>query len=228
MEIVSDQIDERYTIMMDHRENAEILLQELRNVYQISISVKQLKLGDYQVYPNTTIERKTIDDFCLSIIDGRLFRQAYRLAQYTENPIFIVEGETFTKRQYDITLDAIKGAFVSLAQTFRIPLLRSRDQKESAWYMNSLLDQRRRIGQNSGVLTSSRPKRLATQKAYLLRMLPGVGPKLAKTLLNEFETIQNIVKANRDDLERIPGLGKKKADKIFQVLHEDHAGYDIS
>jgi DNA excision repair protein ERCC-4 len=219
--------DARNSVVIDHREKCEILSRELRDTYHINFIVEQLTLGDYKIYPDTIIERKTIDDFCLSIIDGRLFRQACRLAHYTANPIILLEGETFRNRQSDITLDSIKGALISLAQTFRIPVLRSRDEKDSAWHIYSLLRQRRRIGKNSGVLTNYRPKQLIPRTAHVLRTLPGVGPKLADSLLQEFETIENIVKADRRELEKIPGLGKKKIDKIFEVLHEDDTPYIV-
>ncbi len=219
--------DRRCTIEVDHRENVNLLLSELRDVYGVDVHHTQLTIGDFRIPPDTVLERKTVDDFCLSIVDRRLFRQAYRLAQITENPLILIEGRTFTTRSHDIHLDSIKGALVSLAQTFRIPVLRSRDQKESAWYIHSLLNQRRRVGTNHGVLTSSRPKRLATQKAHVLRSLPGIGPKLAKSLLDEFDTIENIARADRLDLEKVPGMGPRKAEKILQVLREEATPYDV-
>ena len=90
------------TVIIDHRENAEVLTNGLRAIYHVDIAIEQLELGDYKIFPDTLVERKTIDDFCLSIIDGRLFKQAYRLAHYTQNPVLLLEGETFKSRQYDM------------------------------------------------------------------------------------------------------------------------------
>ncbi len=223
-------------ILVDHREHAEMLLNELRDEFHVTIRIEELKVGDYSIPPDTIVERKTVDDFCLSIIDGRLFRQAYRLSSITRNPVILIEGKSFTQLNHKITLDSVKGALVTLAQTFRIPVLRSRNQTESAWYLHCLLQQRKRIGQKSGVLTSSRPKRLSTQKVHVLRSLPGVGPKLANNLLAEFVTIENICKANQKDLEKIPGLGKRKlirscayfAKRLRAILFESAKEFDNS
>lgn len=212
-------------ITVDYRENAELLARELTATFKLSIRYEQLKTGDYCVLPDTVVERKTIDDFCLSIMDGRLFDQAYRLAQLRERGIVLIEGEGFSTRQHSIALDAIKGALITLAQTYGLPVLRSRDEKESAWYIYTLFQQRQRLGTRAGTRTGYRSKRPEVQKERVLRSLPGIGPKLATALLQRFESIDNIMKADRRDLEDVPGLGKKKVDKIYRVLHEDTVSY---
>ena len=106
-------------------------------------------------------------------------------------------------------------------------MLRSRNEKDSAWYIHTLLKQRRRIGRNSGVLNSSRPREITNLKTNIIRMFPGVGTKLADALLQEFETIENIARARRTDLQRIPGLGKAKAARIDGALHEDDEEYCV-
>ena len=78
------------TIAVDHRENADELVAELRRA-GCSVVFEQLRFGDYRIQPDTIVERKTVDDFCLSIIDGRLFRQAYLLAAHVHRPIILVE-----------------------------------------------------------------------------------------------------------------------------------------
>jgi len=217
----------RYVITIDHREHAEILRKTLKETYHLTIQTEQLKIGDYKIFPDTVVERKTVNDFCLSIIDSRLFKQAYRLAQFAQNPILLVEGQTFSSRKHKISIEAVKGAFITLGQTFHIPILRSRDEEESAWYINCLLQQRRRVGRQSGVLSSSRPKRLNSQKQHLLRSLPGIGPKLAEQLLDQFGTVENIARAQKGELNKISGLGKKKIDSIYRVLHEDDIPYQV-
>lgn len=39
-------------------------------------------------------------------------------------------------------------------------------------------------------------------------------------LLAKFKTIEGIIKASENELAECPGLGLKKAKKIFTVLHE--------
>ena len=215
------------TIIVDYRECADVLKQELVNA-DIAILEKKLNIGDYVISPDTLVERKTTHDFCMSIIDGRLFSQAYRLARFAENPIIILEGESFTKNvPVNIGISQIKGALISLAQTFRIPVLRTMNQKDSAWHLKQLASQRKRIGMNKGPHYGYTPKKLQTKKEYVLRMLPGIGPKKAKQLLDEFGSITNIVNASPEDLKKVSGLGQKTIDEIFHVIREEYTEYSI-
>lgn len=213
-------------ILIDHREHADTLINCLTQEYGMTVEQRQLKHGDYHIYPDTVVERKTTRDFCLSIIDGRLFRQAFRLAQLDINSLIIIEGEHFLHdHDIDITLKAVRGALISLAQTYRIPVLRTHDEADTAWHLAQLYIQRERIGKNRGVLTASRPKRLDTQKHHLLRTLPGVGAKMAKNLLDEFDTVSNIINASHDELLKVPGLGDKTINRIQQVVREQPEFY---
>jgi DNA processing protein len=47
-----------------------------------------------------------------------------------------------------------------------------------------------------------------------LSLIPGIGPVLAKQLINHFETPQNIFKATKGKLTKVNGLGKKLAELI--------------
>ncbi|MEM4248153.1 MAG: ERCC4 domain-containing protein [Candidatus Nanoarchaeia archaeon] len=213
-------------ITVDSRENADELFQALTEIYGFEIIRKQLQLGDYFLPPDTTIERKTTNDFAISIIDGRLFKQAYRLVEITENPILIIEGESF--QGLNVSNNAIRGALICLAQTFRIPVLRTKDQKDTAWHINQLCEQRERIGSNKGARKGYLPKKLETQKEYILRSLPGVGTKIAKILLDEFGSVKNLANAEEQEIAKVPGIGKTKATKIYQILRENKSPYGIN
>src|SRR6266508_2687183 len=63
-----------------------------------------------------------------------------------------------------------------------------------------------------------KPKRLASRKLYVLQGLPGVGPALANRLLVQFGSIQAIVAANEEALIKVPGVGRKKAARIRELV----------
>jgi DNA excision repair protein ERCC-4 len=214
-------------ILIDHREHADTLINCLTQQYGMTVEMRQLKYGDYHIYPDTVVERKTTRDFCLSIIDGRLFNQAFRLAQLDENPLIIIEGEHFLDHDIDIKLSAVRGALISLAQTYRIPVLRTHDETDTAWHLAQLYMQRERIGKNRGVLTGHKPQRLDTKKQRLLCTLPGIGTKMAKTLLEEFDSVSNVINASRDELLKVPGMGDKTIDRMQQVVREQPETYGI-
>lgn len=209
------------TINVDFREKTEALVNLLKSSYGFEININALKHGDYFIHPDTIVERKTTYDFLVSIIDGRLFNQAYRLAENCEHPIIIIEGKTFFDEGYPVvSQEAIKGALITIAQTFHIPVLRTTSEPDTAWHINQLYEHHQRIGENPGPLLSHKVKRIATQKIHILRALPGIGAKSAKTLLYHFGGIKNVVNASEKELLEVPGIGKKTVRKIQNVLKE--------
>lgn len=213
------------TIEADCRENADELLGLLRERHEFDVVVKQLKIGDYFIPPDTVIERKTTKDFAVSILDGRLFDQAYRLAEYVDSSIIIVEGESFAGA--GLPINCVKGALISLAQTFRIPVLRTRNAEDTAWHFNQLYLQRDRIGVNRGVRKNYKPKRLDNQKKAVLKAIPGIGDKTATALLEKFESVSDVLTAKTDDLLSVPGIGRKTAAKIREIVREEHSPYIV-
>ena len=215
-------------IQIDYREHCD-KLKEVLCGYGFQLDIKPLKIGDYIIQPDTVVERKTIRDFCISILDGRLFSQAYRLVNLEERAILMIEGESFTKNiPVDIGIKQIKGVLITLAQTFHLPILRTLNQEDSAWHLKQLAMQRKRLGQNKGSLHSYTPKKQQTKKEYILRGLPGIGSKLAKELLEEFGSIKNIINASPEALSKINGLGDKKIKEIHDILREEQSEYVIT
>lgn len=201
----------------------------MEKLYGFRTSVEHLKLGDYFFAGDTLVERKTTGDFCLSIIDGRLFKQAWLLAHYRGTSLMIVEGLSYsTDHEIDIDINAVKGALITLAHSYRIPLLRTRHQQDTAWHLNQLYQQKLQIGKNTYPRHTYTPKTLTSRKSYLLRALPGIGPKMAKSLLDEFGSVTNIVTATESELLKIHGLGPKTVKQIRNVLQEQSPFYEVS
>ncbi len=68
-------------IMVDDRERGPEILSALRARPGVEVAVQRLRIGDYEVDDRLLVERKTIADFALSVIDTRLFRQARALTR---------------------------------------------------------------------------------------------------------------------------------------------------
>jgi DNA excision repair protein ERCC-4 len=99
-------------ITVDDRERSDHLLTALQQS-GIKILIKRLEIGDYLI-DNLVIERKSLTDFCASIADGRLFRQAARLAAISKQPLIILEGAFDDRQKMNITTEAIQGALFTL------------------------------------------------------------------------------------------------------------------
>ena len=56
-----------------------------------------------------------------------------------------------------------------------------------------------------------------------LSSAPGVSVETARSVMRKFETVNAVCAATSDDLRAIPGVGAKRAEAIFALLHEPHA-----
>jgi DNA excision repair protein ERCC-4 len=73
--------DHRISVIADDRECKNQVVNFLSNIENVSVAVRRLSIGDYIVDNQLVFERKTLKDFAQSIVDGRLFSQAIRLAK---------------------------------------------------------------------------------------------------------------------------------------------------
>ena len=60
------------TILVDDRERSSPVLDELRRYEKVEVVVQRLAVGDYCLDNRLIVERKTLSDMMISILDGRL------------------------------------------------------------------------------------------------------------------------------------------------------------
>ena len=87
MEVLPMQTMEPHCIYADDRERPSGIPEILRERFRMSVVESRLPFGDYWLGSGIMVERKTLEDFALSIIDGRLFRQIQRMKQLTDSSI---------------------------------------------------------------------------------------------------------------------------------------------
>nr|NIV44868.1 ERCC4-type nuclease [Candidatus Bathyarchaeota archaeon] len=54
---------------------------------------------------------------------------------------------------------------------------------------------------------------------YILSSLPYIGDRLADNLLLQFNTISEVARASVKELQKVPKIGKKKAELIYRMFH---------
>lgn len=113
---------------------------------------------------------------------------------------------------------ALKGAVLSLAVAWRLPVLFSRDANESLLFLNILAQQSQAVSKPLSTRHGSRPTRRAARQLFVLQGLPGVGPKLARRLLNFFGSVEAVMRAEESELAKVEGCGAKKAALIRKLL----------
>ncbi|MDD2603242.1 MAG: ERCC4 domain-containing protein, partial [Desulfobacteraceae bacterium] len=122
-------------ITADDREAGSGVIEALEALEGVQVRVERLSLGDYQVGDQLLFERKTLADFAMSVIDGRLFRQAVRLANASRRGALLLEGTGRDLPATGVRREALTGALVTVSLILGIPVLRSRDPAESARVM---------------------------------------------------------------------------------------------
>lgn len=213
-------------IVVDDREQRSGVVEPLLRTQQFDVSVQRLSLGDYRVDGRFLFERKTLLDLASSIISGRLFDQAQRLAEKRDiAPILILEGTAKNLSESNMRWESIQGALVTISVFFGIPILRTRNFEETAKTFLYVVQQSRAFVSGGLLRSRYRPKGRQALRRYVLQSLPGVGPKRAEDLLNYFGSIESVINADMDDLTAIPGLGQQTAKKIRWTVSEPRGIY---
>jgi len=215
--------EETVFVFADHRESGSGVLKELSNL-DVDLRMRQLDVADFQVSERVGVERKTVEDFLQSLVDGRLLKQARALVSVFEKPIMIIEGESLYGLR-NVHENAIRGVLASLGIDFGVLLLYSKDCKDTAAFINTLarreqLDLRKDVPLRSG----KRPVSLREQQQLVIEALPNVGPGLAKRLLEKFGSVEKVIRASETKLEKIEKIGEKKAAEIRKVVTEKYVG----
>lgn len=168
-----------------------------------------LRAGDYRVSRVLAIERKSAWDFWKSIFDGRLFRQAIRLARAAPRPLILVEGQG-----PDFSHPTVRGALTTVAAVFGVPVLFSRDPADSARWILGAARQFAARHEYAVARPGWRPKGRRARQIFVLQGLPGIGPVRASRLLDRFGTLRAVLSADEKSLAEVHGVGPTIARKI--------------
>jgi ERCC4-type nuclease len=160
--------------------------------------------------------RKSYRDLEVSVVDGRLFRQAVRLAHAAARGLVLVEGAKPDPPR--VHPHAIAGAVLSLAIDWRLPVLFANGPDESPVLLRLIAQHR--IAPTSPFVARHeyKPKRLASRRLHVLEGLPGVGPAIARRLLSRFANVEQVMMADEEELATVPGIGARRAAAIRKVL----------
>ena len=216
--------DDKIIIFADSREQASTIQKELFAHEDVKLITKALDIGDYVLSKDVCVERKTIEDFLNSMIDGRLFTQLNNLRQNYSKPLVILEGNTtelFTLR--NIHKNSVLGALTSIALDYQVPVLNSKDSTQTADMLYVIAKREQKLNNKEvRIRVGRKGLTLSEQQRFIVEGFPSVGPQLAKSLLEKFGSIKEIVDANEKDLQKLENLGKKKARLIQKVLREKY------
>ncbi len=209
-------------IIADYREKSSNVIKELANL-GIEVTIENLSCGDYVLSDRVCIEFKTQDDFINSIIDGRLMSQMSNLKNNYQNPLLIICGDQDIYTIRKMHPNSIRGMFASIALNYGIPILFTKNLQDTAALMRIIaLREQKENDRDLLLRTEKKPLTQSDLKEYIVQSLPGVGPTLSRSLLNEFKTIKSIINLSEEELQKIEKIGPKKASDIYKSINEDY------
>ncbi len=214
---------EKVVILADHREIASNVTRHLRS-FDADVRESQLKVGDYIVSERVAVERKAIQDFIQSIIDQRLFKQLEELTCSYERPVVMLEGNPealFLER--NMHANTIRGVLSSVAIDYRVPLMWTRNSKESAAqiYWMAYREQVKE-SKELQIRCSKRNHTLAHKQEFLIAGLPNISNVLSRRLLSHFGTVRDVYDATPEELVQVEGIGKEKAKRIWDLINSGY------
>ncbi len=215
-------------ITADDREHKSTVIKSLMGIENVEVSIRRLPLGDYQVENRVIVERKTLKDFAISIIDGRLFKQMIRLASSTLKGVLVLEGTGKDLAEIGMRREAMQGALITISLILGIPVLRSKNPLETAKLIVYSAHQIRSVARNVLRRPGYKPKGKQKRQLFILQGLPGIGRERAIKLLDRFGSVERVITANREELESVDGIGKDTADKIKWAVSEQITTYGFN
>ena len=206
----------KINIVVDNREFNSNVVKELSRM-DVIVVPRQLETGDYVLSDRVGVERKEVNDFLQSMIDGRLFSQLKNLKNSYLRPLLVLEGEgLFTTRK--INQGAIFGALACIVADYGIPIIQTKDEQETASLMFSIARREFGEGRTVGVRGEKGSMSLSERQQFIIEGLPNISGMLAQRLLSHFGSIKGVIDADVEELIKVKGIGKKKAEDIVKTL----------
>jgi ERCC4-related helicase len=205
-------------IFADYREKGSNVLKELLD--RSDLKLEKLSSGDFLLSSRVAVEYKTVPDFVDSIIDGRLLSQLKELRKY-ERPIIIIEGTEDIYSMRKIHPNSIRGMIATIIVSYGIPLIQTRNSKDTAEYLISIAKREQTDEKNEIQHHYKKPETIKEQQEYFISALPNIGMGGAVPLLRHFKNVKNLVNASEKELQDVDLIGPKKSKAIKDIFDKD-------
>lgn len=207
-------------ILIDDREKDEERIEMILNGFNTLIERQRLDVGDLIIeqegYPTICIENKTIQDFIGSCKNGRLFKEVVAMKlKYEYSFVIIYDNGKWNKEYVNQTYNEKYGNIASVMLRHRCYLIQCNSSREYIPCIKALI---RNIKKADKPIEA--PEVLPNDSNDMIRVLrgiPGVGAKMARTLLDTFGTPGKVLKADDSQLDDVPRLQEKSKNAIRRM-----------
>jgi len=213
--------EEIFQIIIDYRELKNKVTKELFRL-GVRIIPKQLEVADFIPCEEIGVERKRIDDFLNSLIDGRLFNQIKNLKETFKKPLILVEGKENIYSLRNIHPNAIRGALASISLDYQIPIIFTEDEIDTAHFLYTIIKREQKDNKPIQVRHEKKPLTDKELQEFIISGFPGIGRLNAQNILMHFKTIKNFVNANEEELRKVEKIGELKAKKIKEITEKEY------
>lgn len=200
-------------IIIDTREK-QSLVPTFLTKSKANVKFEKLEIADYLIN-NIAIERKNFADFISSMINKRLFQQLAEIKKYPKYFLVIENKKELENKNLD---SATIGMILSIITDYEIPILFTNDEKDTAKMILLLAKKFERPKVELSLRPSRSNQTNKQQKQFILEGFPGIGPSLAKRLIEKFKSLNEIFNASEEELKEIKGFDKNKIEKFKQLL----------
>ncbi|WP_247003563.1 DEAD/DEAH box helicase [Halosolutus gelatinilyticus] len=213
-------------IVADQREMDANIARDLSRREEIEVRLETLDVGDYVCSDRVVVERKSVADFVDSLVgsDRSIFEQVGAMARHYSRPIVVVEGDGLYE-QRDVHPNAVRGALSSLAVDFGASLLRTEDEADTTELLAVIAGREQELSDREvSVHGEKQSKTLAEQQEYVVSSIAEIGPVTARSLLEEFGTVEAVMIATEGELQEADGVGQVTAERIRDVIGSEYIG----
>ena len=216
--------DETVEIVADQRELDSIIARDLSTREGVETRLETLSVGDYVLSDRVVVERKSVGDFLDTLTGGdrSMFEQLGDATRHYARPVVVLEGDGLYEER-NVHPNAIRGALSSLAVDFGASVLRTTGEDDTADLLEVIATREQEADDREvSVHGEKASKTLAEQQEYVVSSIADIGPVTARSLLEEFKTVEAVMTAREDDLLEVQGVGEVTAERIREVVGSDY------
>ncbi|NHN46158.1 DEAD/DEAH box helicase [Halostella sp. JP-L12] len=219
--------EETLEVVVDQRELDSNIARNLSKRDGVETRLETLAVGDYVLSDRVAVERKTVSDLLDTLTGGderSVFEQVGDLTRHYSRGVLVLEGDDLYGER-NVHPNAIRGALSSLAVDFGVSVLRTEDEGDTADLLEVIAGREQQADDREvSVHGEKQSKTLAEQQEYVVSSIADVGPVTARSLLEEFSTVEAVMTAREEDLTEADGVGEVTAERIREVVGSEYEG----
>jgi ERCC4-type nuclease len=225
-------MDDKRILFIDHRERSglEKLVIKYCEKNKLKYQMRQTLITDY-CFADVGIEAKSIEDYFSSLYAGHLERQLQNLEDNYNSAILLIHGtidKYITKARkggkkipFVQAFNRFVGSIARWSTDYDISILIFPDKSAAARFICKRFEKHGTLG-SSSTYRLLRKTSTEDMRIDILRSA-GCSEAIAKRLLEEYGSVVEVCGLNAEELQKIEGVGKVRANRIIEAFNSEEA-----